>query len=33
MLEYQRLMTNEKTSAGLFLSLKVKFDTLNHRFV
>ncbi len=33
MLEYQRLMTNEKTSAGLFLSLKVEFDTLNRRFI
>lgn len=33
MLEYQRLMTNEKTSAGLFLSLKVEFDSINRRFV
>lgn len=33
MLEYQRLMTNEKNSAGLFLSFKVDFDEENHRFI
>ncbi len=33
MLEYQRLMTNEKNSAGLFLSFKVDFDEEAHRFI
>ena len=33
MLEYQRLMTNEKNSAGLFLSFKVDFDEELNRFI